>query len=454
VRPEQLAPRLPLQFAPPPLVRKTLPNGLRLILLEDRTLPLVHIQALVKAGSIYDKPGEVGLARLAAASLSAAGTRSHPSGGIHETLESLAADLTSSCDTEQTTVTMNLLSKDLDRGLPLFAAVLLEPAFEAGKVDVERNKMIDALKRQNEDPYSAADRELRKHIYGASSEWSRTPTLLGLQKISRDELAAFHARYFKPGATIVSISGDIGADAMIQRLVALFGAWPGGSVEYPQASPAPGATPAGVLLFDRMDLTQATILTGELVGRRLEKGILNPDRYPMDILNHIIGGGGFNSTLMREIRSKRGLAYGAESAYTFGTDRGLFVALCQTGVESVSQVVGLIREILLKAGTSPPADKELALAKDSLINKFVFKFDRSSKIVDQEALLEMRGFPPDYLATYCDRIRKVTAADVQAAAKKFLHPGSETIVVVGPAKTLKEPLGRFGRVEVLPLPTP
>ena len=453
-RPEQLPPRGALKFAPPALVPRTLPNGLRLILLEDHTLPLVHLKAIVRAGSIYDPADRVGTAQLAGACLAAAGTAGHSADALHETLESLAADLKSEGGAEETTVTLDLLSKDLGRGLPLFAEVLVRPAFEPAKVEVERTKMAEEIKRENDEPFQAADREFRKALYGADSPWARTPSLKGLSGIAREDLAAFHARLFRPGTTILAASGDFDAASLSGKLAELFAGWASGEVGLPAVAAAPEASPSGILLLDKPDLTQATVLVGELAGKRFEGGSLNPDRYPMEVLNNILGGAGFNSALMREIRSNRGLAYNAGSFFTFGADRGFFVAYSQTGVETVPQVVGLIREILTKAVNEPPAESQLALARDGLLNRFVFKYDRPSGVVDEAALLALRGFPADYLATYCDRVRAVSEKDALAVARKIIHPEKEKIVVLGPAKALIEPLKAFGPVTVVPLPEP
>jgi zinc protease len=454
VRPEQLPPRPLLKVAPPALVRKTLPNGLRLIFYEDHTVPLIHVQALVKAGGIYDPSGKVGLAKLTAASLSACGTKSHPSAALHETLESLAADLSSSCDSEFTTITLDLLSKDLERGLPLFSSVVMQPAFESEMVEVERSKLLETLKRQNEDLLDAAKRELKKRLYGDRSEWARTPTLKGVQGITKEDLAAFHARYFKPGAAILAVSGDFSPEQMVKRIEGLFGAWPKEAVLYPSIAPVTDKTPPQVVIFDRPDLAQVEIFCGELTGRRFEGGKLNPDRYPLAVLSHMIGGAGFNSILMREIRSNRGLAYRVGSLYTFGTDRGVFGVYGDTGVESASQVVELMREVLAQAAKAPPQEKDIALIKDNLINQFAFEFDPTPKIVDKAATMEMQGFPEDYLTTYCDKLRAVAAVDLQETAKKYIHPASQTLVVIGPAKSLQEPLAKFGTVVVEPLPEP
>lgn len=454
VRPEQLPPRSPLKFVPPALITQTLPNGLRLILLEDHTLPLVHLKAVVRAGSIYDPPDKVGLSQLAGACLAAAGTKGHTADALHETLESLAADLSSEGEAEETTVTLDLLAKDLGRGLPLFAEVLLRPAFEPAKVEVERAKMAEALKRQNDEPFPAAEREFRKALYGPDSPWARTPSLKGLSALSPEDLAAYHARFFQPGTTVLAVSGDFDAARLAKEIAVVFGSWKSGKVEVPAVAPAPAESPTGVLLLDKPDLTQATVLVGELAGKRFEGGALNPDRYPMEVLNNILGGAGFNSTLMREIRSNRGLAYDAGSFYTFGADRGFFVAYSQTGVETTPQVIGLIRDLVGRAAQEPPTASEIGLARDSLLNRFVFRYDRSTGVVDEAALLALRGFPADYLATYCDRIRAVTEKDALAVAKKILRPGKQKIVVLGPAKVLLEPLKAFGPVTVIPLPEP
>jgi zinc protease len=453
-RPEALPKVAPVTYAPPAFQRETLPNGMRLILLPDHRLPLVKLYAVVKAGSVYEPADKLGLAELTGTSLKAGGTKAYPADRMLETLESLAAELDTAIGAETGQVSLNLLSKDLDAGLPIFAEVLMHPAFDPAKVAVEKAKMEEEIRRQNEDPWEVGDREFSKALYGAESPWARTATVKGVEALTPADLAAFHALYFKPSSVILAAAGDFDPQLLKGRLSDLFRGWPGGAVDYSAVAPAPAEDKGGVVLVNREDLTQATVFVGELSGKRFTETGFNGDRYAMDVTNFILGGGGFTSTLTREIRSNRGLAYTAGSDYAFGTDRGIFLAYAQTGVDTAAQVCGLVRDACAEAAQKAPAAADLELAKSSIINKFVFSFQNPGQIVAQAALQEINGYPEDFTATYTDKIRAVTGEDCLRVARKYIQPPKFTYLVYGPAAKLEAGMKAYGTPKIQALPEP
>ena len=454
VRPEQLPKAQPVAYTPPPILRETLPNGMRILLLPDHSLPLVKVYALVKAGGIYDPADQVGLAELAGVCLKAGGSEKYPADAMESTLESLAAEMASSAGRESTELSLNLLARDLDTGLPIFADVLMHPAFDAKKVAVEKAKMEEELRRQNEDPWAVGEREMAKVLYGAASPWARTSTVAGVQALTPEAMAAFHDRYFHPGAVILAAAGDFDPKALTEKLRALFGSWAEKKVDYPAVAAAPDKDAPKVVLMDKPDLTQTTVLVGELSGKRGEGASFNQDRYAMDVMNWILGGGEFASRLMREIRSNRGLAYSAGSDYSFGTDRGVYEAYCQTGVATTGEVCRLIREGFAQAEQAPPTEAEMELAKRSILNTFVFNYQNSGQIVRRAALFDFYGYPEDYLATYSERIRAVTPAQCQEVSRKYGRPETLSYFVLGPAAKVQEEMKAFGTPEVAALPQP
>jgi zinc protease len=319
---------------------------------------------------------------------------------------------------------------------------------------VERAKLSEALRRESEDPFSVAFREVKKRLYGASSPWARTPTLKGLEALGPEDLKAFHARLYHPAAIRLAVSGDFEPQAMLRRLERAFGGWRPPAAPAPEVAPAPPAPAPGVVLMDRASLTQATVLVGTLTAARGRGASFNRDVYAMDVANFILGGGGFNSRLMREIRSNRGLAYGAESAYQFGTSRGWFLAFTQTGTGTTAEATRILLEEIKRAAAQPPTEEEVALAKESLVKNFVFNYRSPAQVAKTASVQAAEGYPGDYLATYLDRVRAVTPADCQAVMKKYLRRGDLTVFVLGPGDTLKAPLSAFGAVEVVPVPEP
>ena len=453
-RPEQLPKPAPLTFTPPEVLRESLPNGITLLMLPDHSLPLVKLYALVKTGSIYDPPGEKGLAEITGDALGRGGTEQYPADKMEETLAALAAQLQTSIGEEYGQVSLDLLSKDLKTGLPMFADLLRHPAFAEDKLAIEKAKAVEELKRQREEPWLISDIETKKILYGPDSPWARTPTAKDIEKISREDVLGFHRRYFIPSNTTLAAAGDFDPKLLSQEIRRLFGSWSQSKPDFPAFAAAPAESRPAVVVMDKPDLTQATVFVAELCGKRGRGPTFNEDRYAMDVMNFILGGGGFTSRLTKEIRSNRGLAYTVRSSYTFGTDRGNFAARCQTGVATVGEACAVIRDTLKAMTEKRPTDEELAVAKESLLNVFVFNYQNAGRIVLQSAIQDFYGFPAGYMSAYPERIRKVTADDCLKVAQRYLHPDKMIYFVLGPASKLKEPMGTFGSVEVKPLPEP
>ena len=174
----------------------------------------------------------------------------------------------------------------------------------------------------------------------------------------------------------------------------------------------------------------------------------NPDMYAIRVMDAILGSGGFNSRLMAEVRNSQGLAYNVESSFDIGRRYlGTFEAETETKAETTARTIGLMEDIIAGMTKKPVTDQELALAKDSIINSFIFGFTSSASVVNQKARLEYYHYPDGYLENYRDNIAKVTKEDVLRVAKKYLHPEALKLVVVGDAKRFDKPLSTFGKVE-------
>jgi zinc protease len=187
-------------------------------------------------------------------------------------------------------------------------------------------------------------------------------------------------------------------------------------------------------------LPQTTVLFGQM---GIDKN--DPDLQALQVLNFILGGGGFNSRFMREIRSNRGLAYSVYSYFRIGRRLpGLFLAGAETKNASVDEVVGLMREQMAALRETPVTAEELALAKNSLINSFVFAFEDSHEIVTRAMRLDFYHYPADYLTKYRERLAAVTADDVLAAARRHLHPEQQTVVLVGAPPRPQDIAARLG----------
>ncbi len=207
----------PLHFTIPKTERVVLKNGMRVYLLEDHELPVVSISAMVGTGSVYDPAGKSGLAALTGAVMRTGGTVGTPAEKIDDELEFMASSIESGVGGDSGNASMNCLTRNLDRTLQLFAQLLMSPAFRADRVELARNRTIEALRRENDNPKEVANRELHKIIY-SGSPLGRYPTIASVSAITREDLVEFHDKYYHPDNIILSVAGDFSRKEILDKL--------------------------------------------------------------------------------------------------------------------------------------------------------------------------------------------------------------------------------------------
>jgi zinc protease len=428
----------PLVFEPPVVESLQLPNGITLYLREDHELPLVEITALVGAGSITDAADKTGQSTLFAALLRDGGAGSRDPVTFSDYLEKYAIDLSVSTDSYATVIDLSLLADDLDVGLNILDDLLRRPRFDADRLEILRQQMLESIRRQNDLPASIADRGLDQAVFG-DHPFGRTPTVASINALSRADLMAFQERYFVPDNLCLAISGAFNREDLITRLQQHFANWSSNGFRAEAIPPLLPSLPAAVWLANK-EVPQTTVRLGAL---GISKD--NPDLQAVRLMNFILGGGGFNSRLMSEIRSSRGLAYSVYSYYAIGRRLpGPFVAGGETATGSTLEMVRLILAEMERIRTEPVSAEELALAKESLINSFVFAFDDPHDVLTQKMRLDFYGYPSDYLESYRDKVAAVTTADVLRVAKAYLNPQQMAIVLVGATDEFAAGAADFG----------
>jgi predicted Zn-dependent peptidase len=435
----------PLAFRIPATERVVLENGMVVILLEDHELPLVTVKAYIGAGSVYDPADKVGLAGLTGAVLRGGGTSATTPEALDDELEFMASSIESGIGADSGAVTFSSLKKNLDRTLALFAQVMMAPTFREDRVTQGKNRAIEAIRRQNDDPKEVADRELSRAIY-AGHPLGRIPTVESVSAITRDDLIAFHRRFFHPNNVILAVSGDFGRKEILEKLRTVFGGWKKETVALPEIpQPSPSGKPA--VLLARKDIDQSVIRMGHL---GIDKN--NPDLYAIYVMNSILGGNGFSSRLMAVVRTREGLAYNVDSSFQAGRRfTGTFEAETETKVGTTARAIGLMRDIIDGMTRQPVSDAELTLARESIINSFIFGFTNAASVANQRARLEYYGYPKGYLEEFRDNIGRVTKEDVLRVARKYLRPEALTLVVVGDEKRFDKPLSTLGEVREIVL---
>ena len=444
-----LPPALPklaaLDFKPPKGDRVVLDNGMIVYLMKDNTLPVVHMSAYIRTGKINDPADKVGLGELTASLLKDGGTLKYKPEEIDKTLEFLAANVETSMGNEEAHADLTTLKKDLDTVLDIYADVLMNPAFAQDKVKLKRDEELEMIRRRNDDPGREVVREALRSFYGPGHPYGWRSEEATVNAVTIEDMKAYHANYFRPNNIILAVAGDFASNnEMLAKLKAKFGAWPKGEVKFPVIPPVKIEGKRQVFLIDR-DISQTFIVM-------LQKGIKrhDPVYYPLTITNEILGSGsGLSSRLFAEVRSRRGLAYSVYSYSSPRPDYGFTLAYCGTKPDTYSQALAeMLRQFKLIGEEQAPAP-EVQMAKDSIINSFVFKFPTPFDLITERASYEYYGYPADYLDTYVEKIAAVTPADVLSTAKKLYHPDDALIFVIGNAKKFDKPLSEFGQVTEL-----
>jgi predicted Zn-dependent peptidase len=270
-----------------------------------------------------------------------------------------------------------------------------------------------------------------------------------VKDVTQEDLIEFHSKYYFPNNVWLGITGDFDMDEIKLKIMAVFEEWESRDIEFPQVPKVSTEPRTGVYLIDK-DLTQSNIRFGHL-------GIdeYNPDRFPIAIMNYILGGGSFTSRMTTEVRSNMGLAYSVGCGYqTSRRDLGTFYAYCQTKTETTHKAISeMVRQIRL-IREEKVTEYELNSAKDSFINRFVFRFTNPSSIVAQLMHLEYEGLPRDFYETYLDNVRDVTKDEVLRVAKEYLKPDKMTFLVVGKIDGFDAPLDEFGEITNIELTEP
>ncbi len=409
--------------------RMVLDNGLVLLTSEQRALPMVSIEMLIDAGSRYESASQAGLANLTARLLTY-GTQGRSALQISEALDFIGARLSAGCGEDVASVSLTILKKDLATGLELLAEILTESTFPQAEIDRQKQAIIASIRAREEDPGAVAATQFAAALfprspYGRPVEGAED-SVKGLQRKSLQE---HFARYYRPNRAIIAVVGDVAEKEIAQALNKSFGGWNKGE---PSGKPlVPAIIGAPEQLRVNKDLTQSNIILGH---NGITRG--NPDYYAVQVMNYILGGGGFSSRVMDSIRNERGLAYSVYSYYAAEKSHGSFQFVMQTKNETALEAIRIAKYEIRRMREEPASEQELNDAKDYLIGSFPLRFDTNRKVAGFLAQVEYYQLGLDYPEQYAALIRKVSGADVQRVARQYLLPEKLITVIVGNLKKL------------------
>jgi len=406
-----------------------LSNGLKVLLVENPSLPTVSLNASVLAGARYDSESKAGVAIMASRLLDE-GTETRTSFEIADAIESVGGAIEADGSFERVVVSAGVLTKDIDLGLELLADLLIRPIFPQEYVDKEKERTLAEITSAQDRPQIVAGWAFNELVYQdhplhrPSHGYPQT-----VERIERADLIDFHRKYFAPNNVVLSVVGDFRVSDILPKIKNVLGAWPAKPIVF-STYPQPIRQTGKRTKFIQMPAHQLNIYLGHLGVTRS-----NPDYYALQVLDTILGGGaGFTARIPQRLRDELGLAYTtfASITMTAGLDPGRFVAFIGTSPENMKLATeGLLNEIR-RIIEEPVTAQELLDAKDYLTGSFVFAFESSSQIARFLVHAEVYGLGFDYVEKYPQYIRAITIEDISRVAKMYLDSENYTLVVVGP----------------------
>ncbi len=429
-------------FRPVARVERTLPNGLHVIVAQRPTVPKVSVLLTVKSGMAADPAGRTGVAQMTAEAVQE-GTRTRDSQRIRQEVFGMGATLSAAVTQDATTVAIRGLSAFTPGLLALLADVVISPTFPAGEVDILKAQHAAALQQQLASPQLVANRTFREALFGGHPYARTTTTPDILASISREDLAAFHARHYRPNNAFLLVVGDVQPDAVFAAVASSFGAWTRGDV-VPVAFPAPPPLQGrNVLFVQRANSVQSSIVVGNFAVRRN-----SPDWYAQTLANTVFAGA-FNSRLVMNIREDKGYTYSPSAQLGAFADAGFYRVAADvrnevTGptLKEVYDEIGRMRTDLVDAG-------ELNGSKQFLRGLFVLGNATQANLAQRINDIQVFGLPKDYLETYQATIAGITPAQVRAAAETMLGADNSVVVIVGEYPKVKDQLGAFPAITFL-----
>jgi len=408
----------------PPITRTVLPNGLTLIYMAKRDVPLVQVNVVIRAGQVHDPADRPGLASMTAAMLDE-GAGSRDALTLADAVDYLGASLSVGGGAHETTVALHVPVAQLDPALELLADVVLRPRFDGEELERQRRQRLTSMAQWHDEARAIAQVTYNAALYGAAHPYGRmavgTPASVGAMTTA--DLQRFHGTYFVPNNAAVIVVGDVALDEIRPALERLFGGWRRGTVPAFEA-PAPPRPGRRLMLVDKPGAAQSEIQIG-IVGVPRS----TPDYYALVVMNTILGGS-FSSRLNQKLREEKQYTYGARSSFAFGLLPGPFTASAsvQTAVTD-SALVEFFRE--LNGIRQAVPEEELARARNYVALRFPGGFQAVSQIAGRLEDLYLYDLPLDYFNGYVQGVLAVTRDDVRRVARQYVTPDRMTIVVVG-----------------------
>ena len=431
--PPPLSPR-PLNIPTPEETR--LPNGLRVVVVEQTRLPLVSFRLAFSTGDAFDPPALPGLTDIMTNMLTE-GTAAYPSKELADETARLGASLSAGANSDYTTVAASSLAAYADQVLELLAEVALRPSFPEDELELTKQNAQQNLIAQRAQPSFLATETLARVIFGEHPYRVVSPTPESIETFTREHLVGFHRSMFVPDNAVLTVVGDVGRERLVERVAQLFDRWQRGEAPVAEFPAPPVRQERVIYLVDRPGSAQSNIVIANTAITRT-----HPDYFPMLVMHTILGANA-SSRLFMNLREEKGYTYGAYSSLDARRFAGTFRATSEvrTPVTGAS-----LKEFFYELGRirdEEVSTKELSDAKSYLTGIFPIRLETQEGLVDQLVQLKMHGLPDDYLHTYRERVQQVTREEVRRVAREYIAPDRAAVVIVGDADAISDEVKPF-----------
>jgi zinc protease len=429
-------PPLP-EFHPVKPRRIELANGAVILLVEDHELPFITGFIDIHGGERDVPAAKAGLIDLYGEAWRTSGTAAKDGDALDDLLEAKAAKIETGGDIDSTSISWNCLTKDEPEVFGLMLDLLEHPAFSQQKLALAQQQEVAGIVRRNDSASAIAGREAERLVYGKTSPYARQPEVASVMAVTVDDLKQWHAQTVAPNRMIIGVGGDFDSPAMEATLRKVFGPLAKGApaprLDEHFAEPKPG-----LFMVDKPDVNQSDVYIVGLGTRRDD-----PDYYALSVMNEIFGGG-FGSRLFQDVRTRLGLAYSVGGGVGTAYDHpGIFRVVASTKSESTTAATEELLKDVGELKTKPFTEDELRMAKDQLLNSFVFNYDTKDKVLAAAARLEFYGYPADFLDRYRAGVERVTVADLERVAKTRVDAANLDVLVVGNQSEFGRGLGEL-----------
>ena len=429
-------------FPDTPHSEKTLPNGLKVVVVSSSKVPMVWTRLGIRSGAwTEDKPGQA----TSAMSMLTKGTKTKDAKQLAETLESNAIELGGSANMDTAMVSMSAMLPQLDLGMQLLVDVVQNPTFPKEEFDLQQQQTKMGLMVQTKTPEYLADRELRRQMFGGHP-YARTAEgeLEDVDKLQVDDLKAWWARHLRPENAVMYVTGDITAEKAFKLVEDNLGGWKvEGKFEAPVLPPIPAKQKTHIYIVNRPGSVQSQIRVGHIGITRKDS-----DYFTSRVLGNIFGGS-FGSRLNKAIRVEKGLTYGAGGGFNPQRFAGTFRANTFTKTPTTAEAVRVILNEIDKIRSAPPTDEEMSDTKAYITGSFPGDRETPMAVIGDLWMIETQDLPKDHLRQYLAGVKTTEADAVTSAAKKLMDPEHMIIVVVGEAEKIKADLEKIAPVTVM-----